>query len=72
MTSTMLALDLRISEDQVRQRAREFVAGFPDAFRDALAEVGTPAANQVWARTSDRARRHAEMCLTRLSEPSAD
>ncbi|BAK33247.1 hypothetical protein MLP_02330 [Microlunatus phosphovorus NM-1] len=67
-----LARELHISEDEVRHRARELVAGFPDAFGDALAEVGTPAADQVWNWTSDRARRHAEMCLTRLSEPSAD
>ena len=67
---TRLANELRLPEDQVRQRARELAAGFPDAFRDALSEVGTPEAEEIWTRTADRAARHAAMCLSRLDEAS--
>lgn len=65
---TRAALDLQINEDQLRERTRHLVAGFSDAFRDALDEIGTPAAREVWARSADRVGDHAALCLTRLGE----
>lgn len=62
------AQDLGLPEDQLRDRARHLVSGFPDAFRDALHATGAPAATEVWARTSARASAHAERGLKRLKE----
>ncbi len=67
---TRLAADLSVDEDHLRRRARTLVSNFPDAFHDALAEVGTPAARAIWGRTADRAEKHRTACLQRLDEPS--
>lgn len=65
------AAELGIEEDRLRERAKVLVGGFPDGFRDALAEVGTPAAREVWRRAAERVSSHAAMCLSRLDEPGA-
>lgn len=46
------ARQLGLAEDWLVERAKALITGFPDAFRDAVLEVGTPAARGVWAHTS--------------------
>ena len=62
------AEDFGLPEDQLRNRARQLVTGFPDAFRDALYALGTPEAKEVWLRASARAAVHAERSLRSLDE----
>lgn len=68
---TRAARDLGLPEEQLRDRARYLVSGFPDAFRDALTATGAPEAEEVWARASTRAAAHAERCLQHLNAPQS-
>jgi serine/threonine-protein kinase HipA len=63
---TRAARELGVPEDTLRQRARELLANFPDAFHDALDQVGTGEAGDVWHRAASRLEDHAATSLRRL------
>ncbi len=65
------ARELGVPEDALRHRAGELVAGFPDAFHDALDRVGTAEAADVWRRAANRIEQHAAASLKRLEARSS-
>ncbi|WP_239375575.1 type II toxin-antitoxin system HipA family toxin [Frankia sp. Cj5] len=60
---------LGIPAEQYRQSAREMAGRFPDAFSDALTEVGTSEAEEVRTRSIDRIARHTRQLAERLDDP---
>lgn len=67
---TRAARELGVIEDRLRDRARELLAGFPDAFRDALGAVGTREAKDVWKHAAANIDEHTSACLNQLDAPS--
>lgn len=63
------AATLALPPELVRHRVRELSEGFPDAFADALAEVGLPEAEAVRRRALPRLSAHGAATLDRLSRP---
>ncbi|MET1004564.1 MAG: type II toxin-antitoxin system HipA family toxin [Propionibacteriaceae bacterium] len=63
---TRAARELGVEEEWLHQRARSLMAGFPDAFRDALVAMGTPEASLLWKQSSTRIAEHTASCLARL------
>ena len=61
------ARELGSSEDWLRDRARTMVTDFADAFRDALGEVGTIEAENMWTHASTKIGEHTAACLQQLS-----
>ncbi len=61
------ARELGSSEDWLRDRARTMVTDFADAFRDALGEVGTIEAANMWTHASTKIGEHTAACLQQLS-----
>ena len=60
------ARELGVPEDAFRERARELVGEFPDAFHEALNEVGTPEAADVWRHSARQLAEHAATSVRRL------
>jgi serine/threonine-protein kinase HipA len=60
------ARQLGVEEDRLRERARTLLSGFPDAFRDALDSVGTPAAREVWVRAAGNLASYQCLALASL------
>lgn len=60
------ARELGVSEDRLRNRARELLTGFPDAFRDALAAVGSREAQGVWKQAAANIKEHTSARLLQL------
>lgn len=54
------ARELRLSEDWLRDRARQLLDEFPDAFADVLQKIGTPEADEVRARSLGRLADHVD------------
>lgn len=63
---TRAARELGVPDDVLLPRARELLAGFPDAFRDALYQIGTAKATEVWDHAATRIAEHAAASLRRL------
>jgi hypothetical protein len=64
------AAALGIPAEQYRTTAREMAGRFPDAFSDALTQVGTPEAEEVRSRSIDRIARHTRQLTERLDDPT--
>ena len=60
------ARELGVSVEWLRDRARTMLTDFPDAFRDALAELGTAEAAGVWTRAAANITEHTAACLQQL------
>lgn len=60
------ARELGLPKDTLRNRARELLTGFPDAFHDALSQVGSAEATEVWNHASPRIAEHTASSLSRL------
>ncbi|WP_131747143.1 type II toxin-antitoxin system HipA family toxin [Frankia sp. Cppng1_Ct_nod] len=58
-----------IQTEEYRQTAREMTEAFPDAFSDALHEVGTAEADDVRRRSLDPIARHTKQVTERLDDP---
>jgi hypothetical protein len=63
------ARELGVPEDALRHRARQLLTAFPDAFHDALVQVGTPEALDVWAHSNQPLAEHTAACLKQLNQP---
>ncbi len=63
------AATLGIQTEEYRQTAREMAEAFPDAFSDALDEVGTAEADDVRRRSLDPIARHTAQVIERLDDP---
>jgi serine/threonine-protein kinase HipA len=63
------ARELGVPEALLRDRARQLLTAFPDAFHDALVEVGTPEALDVWAHSYQPLAEHTTACLKQLDKP---
>lgn len=64
------ARELGVPEDSLRSRARELLAGFPDAFHDALILIDTAEASAVWSQAVTPMAARAAASLTRLDATS--
>ena len=60
-----------IPEDALRDRARQMLTGFPDAFYEALDEVNTPEADDVWEHAAKPVAEHTGACLKQLAAPAS-
>jgi serine/threonine-protein kinase HipA len=63
------ARELGAPEALLRDRARQLLTDFPDAFHDALVKVGTPEALNVWAHSNRSLAEHTAACLKQLDKP---
>jgi serine/threonine-protein kinase HipA len=63
------AATLGIQAEGYRQTAREMAEAFPDAFSDALHEVGTAEADEVRRHALDPIARHTKQVTERLDDP---
>lgn len=57
--------------DALRDRARQMLTGFPDAFHEALDEVDTPDADDVWEHAAKPVADHTAACLKQLDAPTS-
>lgn len=60
------ARELGVPEDLLRDRARQLLSEFPDALHDALDEVGTREADDVWEHTAKAVAEHTAACVKQL------
>jgi serine/threonine-protein kinase HipA len=65
------ATTLGIPTERYRERVRRIADAFPDAFADALMEVGTPDAKEIRARSIDAFMVHIKQLTSRLNDPPA-
>jgi len=63
-----VAARLGIPAEEYRQAARRMAEGFPEAFSDALKDVGTPEADEVRQRSVDAIALHAKQVAERLDD----
>lgn len=63
------AREIGVPETLLRERARELLTDFPDAFHDALIKVGTPEARSVWEHAYRPLAEHTAACLKQLKKP---
>lgn len=66
------ARELGVSEDWLRDRAQTMLTQFPDAFRDAIEQVGTMEATDVWTHSSTNIAEHTAACLRQLRAGTKD
>lgn len=63
------ACELGVPEASLRDRGRQLLTDFADAFHDALVKVGTPEAQDVWAQSEQPLAEHTAACLNQLNKP---
>ncbi|AYY14960.1 type II toxin-antitoxin system HipA family toxin [Actinobacteria bacterium YIM 96077] len=64
------ASTLGIPPERYRERVRHMADTFPDAFADALVQVGTPEAGEIRARSIDPIAAHVKQLTARLDDRS--
>jgi serine/threonine-protein kinase HipA len=60
---------LGIHPEDYRRTVRQMADTFPDAFRDALDEIGTPEADEIQQRSIDQIALHTKQIVQRLDDP---
>ncbi len=63
------ARQIGVLEDALRDRARQLLTSFPDAFHEALDEVATREANDVWKHAAKPIAAHTAACVKQLDAP---